>query len=256
MRAETAAQLMAFIDRLPPDAAPSVTLAGGDPTAYSGLLDFITSLRAGLPLTVITHGCNLTSDVAVALQKRHGAQIQVSLPTVDPANFRFLTGGAKLEEALHGLVLASRLGVATSISGVVTAVNADEAMQLGELALAVNARYLLLNRYLDSGRGKFYSEDFNLSPEAFMGVVDRLKADKRFQDLPIRYSGAMPGVRRRKAQNVQLSVSYDGQVSLCNMEAITIGSLQDDPDLLWRRGGAFWQSDQQVAGCHCSHVSA
>jgi cyclic pyranopterin phosphate synthase len=90
-----------------------VRLTGGEPLARRGLETLIAAL-AQLPgvreISLTTNG-TLLADRAAALRQAGLSRVNVSLDSLDPARFRELTRGGRLEETLAGIdaAIAARL---------------------------------------------------------------------------------------------------------------------------------------------------
>ncbi len=255
MRERTAGDLLRFVDAARETRRLSVTLAGGDPTAFAGLGDLLGRLASDVPLTLVTHGADLPEAVVERLAERGRARIQFSIPSLLEAEYRFLTGGGSLAAALRGVALAMRRGVPRSVSAVITRRNAASAVELAAFAACARADHLLLNRFLASGRGALHDNAFGLCAARFAEAAEAVAAAAEAHGLPVLVSGALPGIRRRKATDLQVTVKPDGALSLCSMADSVIGALGDPPEAVAERAASFWRSSAAVAGCHCAQAS-
>lgn len=247
-------KLLKFVRGLSSFCEPSLTLAGGDPTAFSGLEPLIRQLTNEFGVTIVTHGCNINEHLLDALAASRNVSAQISIPSLDGPEFAFLTGGAELRNALEGVVAVRRAGIKLGISCVATRVNARRIPEFADFSRRVGARYLLINRFLPSGRGALYCDRFSLSLNEFNEVVNATRRAAAPSGPRVIKSGALPGVRARKADDFQISIGIDGSLSACNMTQILLGSLKDDPAIVLSKLERFWLSDEQVPGCHCSQV--
>jgi cyclic pyranopterin phosphate synthase len=89
-----------------------VRLTGGEPLLHPGVERFVETLAGtdGIQEVTLTTNGALLAKRALPLKRAGLARVNVSLDTVDPARFRWLTG-AKLDGTLAGIAAACRVGL-------------------------------------------------------------------------------------------------------------------------------------------------
>jgi cyclic pyranopterin phosphate synthase len=108
-----------------------IRITGGEPLVRRGVTRLFGTLGQYLgnglhELTLTTNGSQLTRH-AQALQQAGVRRINVSLDTLDPAQFTRITRGGKLEQTLEGIFAAQAAGLAIKINTVALKdVNEDE----------------------------------------------------------------------------------------------------------------------------------
>lgn len=111
-------------------------LTGGEPLVRKGFMDLVASLsrhlRSGAldELTLTTNGTRL-AEHAEALARLGIRRINVSIDTLDPADYRRITRGGDLDRVLAGLDAAQAAGIAVKLNAV--ALKGDNAGQLSAM---------------------------------------------------------------------------------------------------------------------------
>lgn len=90
-----------------------IKLTGGEPLARKGLVDLVGRIAAipGLEDLSMTTNATRLADHAVELRRAGLRRVNVSLDSMNPMNFRELTGG-RLEDTLAGIQAAKEAGLA------------------------------------------------------------------------------------------------------------------------------------------------
>lgn len=118
-------------------------LTGGEPLVRKGFIDLVASLsrhlRSGAldELTLTTNGTRL-ADHAEDLARYGVRRINVSIDTLDPADYRRITRGGDLARVLAGLEAAQGAGIAIKLNAV--ALKDDNALQLAGMTRWAHAR--------------------------------------------------------------------------------------------------------------------
>ncbi|HXZ00858.1 MAG TPA: radical SAM protein [Stellaceae bacterium] len=245
-------EVAALARRLSEEFEVSVVLAGGDASAHPHFVDIATTLAASAPVVIVTHGADIAPAMADRFAALGNVALQFSVPSHDEERYRFLTGGGRLDRVIEGALYASSAAIPLSISAVLTKVNVDDTGPMVHLARELEADYVIFNRFLPSGRGVHYEEQFAISQEVFAEALDEAVAVGRARGLKVYASGALPGVRNRKVASPKMTVSVDGKVSICSSAASILGPVQEDGDSLLGKYYAFWNSTDRLAGCFCS----
>jgi len=98
-----------------------IRLTGGEPLVRSNLVYLVRELARipGLKTLALTTNGTLLADQAAALKAAGLQKVNVSLDTLDPAFFRWLTRGGDLAEVFEGLRAAQKVSLPIKINTVV-----------------------------------------------------------------------------------------------------------------------------------------
>jgi cyclic pyranopterin phosphate synthase len=98
-----------------------IRLTGGEPLARKGLLELVRKLKAipGLRILAMTTNGTLLAPVAAELALAGLDSVNISLDTIDPERYRFLTRRGNLQDALAGLDAAILAGLKVKLNMVV-----------------------------------------------------------------------------------------------------------------------------------------
>ena len=136
-----------------------IRLTGGEPLVRRGISDLVKMI-AGIEgiedLSMTTNGIML-DKFAVALKEAGLQRINVSLDTIDPLKYRYLTRGGSLENVLEGLRIAGEAGLSPIKINCVTGdlTNEDDAIGVKRFAAENNYEVRFI-RQMDLARGEFY----------------------------------------------------------------------------------------------------
>lgn len=97
-----------------------VRLTGGEPTVRRGVVDLVGRLAAidGLRKVVMTSNGHLLPELAAPLAAAGLAEVNVSIDTVDPEQFRRLTRRGDVTRVLAGIDAARAAGIAVKLNAV------------------------------------------------------------------------------------------------------------------------------------------
>ncbi len=253
MSGPTADNVISFLQRCGAAYRCVVALAGGDPTAHPDFLGI--ALRAAAvadEVTVVTHGGNISAPQLIALSELENLTIQFSVPSLDVERYRFLTGSGDLGQVMTAILMCRELSIPVSLSVVVTDLNKGDLTAMVDLAAAVEAEYLILNRFLSSGRGVLYEQQFAISAAAFEQALATAREVGRSRGVRLLASGNNPDIRQLKASEPKLTISTRGEIRLCSLVSDVVATLQQDPGDIVEQCTAFWQSSKPLEGCACA----
>ncbi|HUS87182.1 MAG TPA: radical SAM protein [Bacteroidales bacterium] len=135
-----------------------VRITGGEPLVRKGIVDLvrmISSIDGIKDLSMTTNG-TLLSKFAKHLARAGLQRINISLDTVDPEKFRWISRGGDLQEALDGIEAAIKAGLTPiKINCVVKESSREpDAIAVTEYGVmkGLEVRYI---RQMDLARGKF-----------------------------------------------------------------------------------------------------
>ncbi|MGE5508531.1 MAG: GTP 3',8-cyclase MoaA [Chitinophagales bacterium] len=127
-----------------------VRLTGGEPLVRRDIVDLVAALKAlpGLDEISLTTNGTLLAPLAARLAAAGLRRVNVSLDSLRPDRFRFLTRGGEVDRVLAGIDQALAVGLGpVKINAVVMAgVNDDELLDLARLSLQreVHVRFIEL----------------------------------------------------------------------------------------------------------------
>ncbi|MBP7264484.1 MAG: radical SAM protein [Spirochaetia bacterium] len=98
-----------------------IRLTGGEPLVRKGVPQFVTMLRdiPGLDIIAMTTNGTLLAPLAADLARRGLSSVNISLDTVDPERYAYVTRGGRLDDALCGIRAARDAGLPVKLNVVV-----------------------------------------------------------------------------------------------------------------------------------------
>lgn len=127
-----------------------IRITGGEPLIRNGLIEFVrktAELEELSDLSLTTNGI-LLGDLASKLKKSGVKRVNVSLDSLNPKKFSWITRGGELNRVLRGIDEALRVGLSpVRINTVVIrGINEDELVSLAELSLSkpIDVRFIEL----------------------------------------------------------------------------------------------------------------
>lgn len=127
-----------------------IRLTGGEPLARKGIVDLVRRIGAipGLGTLAMTTNGTLLAPLAEPLASAGLKSVNISLDTLDPARYRFITRRGNLADALDGVHAASEAGLAVKLNMVVLDdTTAGEISALRDFARSVGAGLQTISRY-------------------------------------------------------------------------------------------------------------
>jgi GTP 3',8-cyclase len=136
-----------------------IRLTGGEPLVRRGIVDLvrmISEIRGIEDLSMTTNGI-LLDKFAVPLKEAGLQRINISLDTLDPERYRYITRGGSLEKVLEGLKIAREAGLNPIKINCVTGELTDraDALQIKRFAEENNYQVRFI-RQMDLATGEFY----------------------------------------------------------------------------------------------------
>jgi MoaA/NifB/PqqE/SkfB family radical SAM enzyme len=253
MSGRTADEAIGFLEKCSSSYHSVVALAGGDPTAHPDFLGIaLRAAAAADEVTVVTHGGDISAQQLIALSRLPNLTIQFSVPSLDIQRYRFLTGNGDLGRVMTAMLMCRELSIPVSLSVVVTDLNKDDLSGVVHLAAEIEAEYLIVNRFLASGRGVLYEEKFAISATAFDEAMAAAREVGRHRGVRLLGSGNHPDIRQLKASEPKLTISANGEIRLCSLVSQVAATLQADPVDIVEECTAFWKSKMPLEGCICA----
>jgi radical SAM protein with 4Fe4S-binding SPASM domain len=211
-------------------------------------------------LYLLSNGKRVDDDV-LDLCRRYDVQLSVSLPGLK--HFRELTGGGDPDQVLRVFEGARKRGLTTVVGITVTKKNLPELYETIAAAFLSGASQLLLNRFLEGGRGRAYARDLALTRDELIQMLDVAEAAlndaRRFGSVGTELPLCLFDPRKYQRLDVSTGCSAargffvigpSGHVRVCNHSPIElrhygeIDLLKTDP--YWRK---FTQSDYLPSAC-------
>ncbi len=120
-------------------------------------------------LYLLSNGA-LVDDAILDLCKRDDIQLSISMPGL--RTFAELTGGGDVNKILRIFEKARERGLSTVVGITVTKKNLFELYETISAAFLAGATQLLLNRFLEGGRGRRYARELALSRAELIEMLD------------------------------------------------------------------------------------
>lgn len=245
----------AFVARASSEFSVVVAVAGGDATAHRSYASFISTVSANADeVCLVTHGGRLNPSDLAAFSKLSNVSIQFSIPSLNADRYRFLTGGQQVNKVLDALAVCERLNLPIAISVVVTKHNVGDVTSLVHLAAEIRAQYVVLNRFIPSGRGLLYEQSFAICDGDFRSLVRMAYEITSMRQVKLLASGSDKDVRSRKAAVPKLTIGVEGELRVCSLVDAILGNIKDEPPQIVSRSSAFWLSSEMLPECVCSNT--
>jgi pyrroloquinoline quinone biosynthesis protein E len=220
-----------------------LTLTGGEPLLRPDLPELVLAFRElGLGLNLITNGTLLDEAALDRLTPDRIDVFELPLLADEPALHDRLSGAVgaheRVLEAIAELKLRDQLVVAVFVA---TELNRTRFRATAELAFALGADGLMLNRFNPGGRGAEHLELLQSDPAALQTLLDEAEALSERYDFQIACSIAMPpclidtGRYRRLSfgfcaagtERAYYTVDPSGNLRPCNHSPTILGNLQE-----------------------------
>lgn len=243
----------------------SIAFSGGEPLLKEGFEDIIsyakgknvkepvfdtagelTHYKQRSPdLYVITNG-ELVDDRWAGVFKEHGCSMVVSLPGIEA--FGELTGGDH-QKALSAIRCLSGAGLDVVVSICVTKKNLPELFETISLGFLNGARQLLLNRFLQGGRGIDHAE-LCLTKEEITRMLDTAEEACLAANIKGSVGTELPKCAVEKEYKMMtvgtmcsggvdfFAIDPSGMVRPCNHSPVRLGHYKD---LISAVGTDYWQ---------------
>lgn len=272
------------VDKLVRQGVRTVAFSGGEPLLkekFEELLGHVKTKKSkepvfntknivvryrekGIGLTIITNG-QLIDSKWIAIFQKYRPIVIVSLPGV--TSFSGLTGGGDVNKSLLAIRNLSSVGIDVVVSICVTKMNLPELSENISLGFSHGAKQLLLNRFLQGGRGMLYPELCldNLEIERMLDMAEEIcvrenKLGSIGTELPrciIKKEYKMLKIGTRCSGGVDFFViDPSGMVRPCNHSPVRLGTYKDIHKAMhseyWER---FTCKNFLPKECHCCSLS-
>lgn len=254
MQLETWTQVLEFAKVLKKEGPVSLAFAGGDPTAHPDFYGLLQEAQKGFECHIVTHGETLDLPKLAELRNLESLHVQVSLPSINPDEYKRLTGGGDISNSLKNLMGLKLLRIPTSISSVVTKINCGNLGELIDLAAAINARQVLLNRFVDEGRGAYYGSDYSLCDTEFFEVTERALSYALTKNVKVLAPKQNLNIREIKQTDVRITITKEGGIKFCSITPELAASVCDDANTIIESYLSFWKSSKTMKSCRCSET--
>ena len=127
-----------------------IRLTGGEPLARKGIVDLVAKLGRvpGLSQLAMTTNGTMLAPIAAALASSGLRSVNISLDTLDPARYRYLTRRGNIEEAFEGIAAAIGAGLAVKINMVVMEDTSEaEIVAMRDFAKSRGIGFQTISRY-------------------------------------------------------------------------------------------------------------
>jgi len=237
----TVERVFEVVERIKRDADfGAVALSGGEPLLHPDLEGMVAGLsERGLSVTLITSGAGLDRRRAAALKDAGLSLVQVDIHAADPKLHDALMGreGA-YKQATEALANLFAVDVMTYVVCVVTSRNCVDFVGVAELALALGASGLMLNRVNIGGRGVGDWRKILPNPDAFRKALSELHRFAETYNFGVSLSTVVPpclvdlsdfpkfthGFCPKDDARAYYTVGPDGMLRVCNHTHVALGN--------------------------------
>lgn len=238
--AETLAMLDTLLDET---GATLVTLSGGEPLLREDIHEIVEHLNArGMTLNFITNGSLLDEAAVARLTPGKVSVFELPLLSVDRAIHDEMSGspGAfdRVTTAVADLKLAGQRVVCVFVA---TQLNLATWRDTAELAIALGADGIMLNRFNPGGTGRGNVARLQPTPEALRGMLDEAEELSERYEFPISCSIAMPpclfdhsrwdrlgfGFCAAGTERAYYTLDPLGNVRPCNHSTLILGNIRE-----------------------------
>jgi len=171
-----------------------IALTGGEPMLRTDIYQIIDFLNdRGVEVTLITNGTLLDEAAAARLAPDKVAMFELPLLSCERDIHDRLSGNPGAFDRVTAAIADLKLAQATVVSVfVATKLNVHTFRETAEMAFALGADGLMLNRFNPGGRGRENVEDLQVPPERLQQTLDEAEAFSAEYEFPISCSIAMP----------------------------------------------------------------
>jgi pyrroloquinoline quinone biosynthesis protein E len=217
-----------------------ITLTGGEPLLRGDLPALAAGARKlGMAVAVATNGQLLDRKAAERLVSAGVSHFDIGLPTADPHAYRTLCG-AGAGPARRAVSAAAGSGATVTVSVCVCRPTAGSLGETVEMAAALGADAVALNRFVPTGRGRGNRGRLEPSPAALSGALEDAGAAagssgiRAYAGVPLEpcvFGHPPPGGIEPTAcvcGRDKWAVGPDGGLRLCEQSSRTLGSLHEE----------------------------
>ena len=248
-----------------------MVFAGGEPLLRDDLEALLRGCRAAAPaarLGVATNGLLLSDARLASLVGAGMTHLELPLLTLDPAEFRDMTGVDAWAEA-RGALARSAAAPATLTAAILLRPGVP-LEDLAELAFALGADRIALNRFTPVGAGDASRERFALDRATLDDLL--VRAERVSAQLPLPVEAALPvepclhdharfpnlGFATCRCGDGKWAIDPAGNLKVCELADEVLGSLlEDDVGVLMQKGAvAEFRGRGRFAECAACEVKA
>jgi len=246
-----------------------MTFAGGEPLLRDDLEDLARGLRAAAPhvtLGVATNGLLLTEARLGSLLDAGVRHLELPLLTTDPVEYREMTGVDAWAEVRAALARAAAAPATLTAAALLRPGVPLE--DLADLAFALGADRLALNRFTPSGAGRAHRDRYGLDRETLDDLL--VRADRIAGELGFPVEAALPiepclhdparfpdlGLAPCRCGEAKWAIDPAGRLKVCEQADEALGSLLDDDpaELMKLEAVHGFRRDGRFEGCRGCEV--
>jgi pyrroloquinoline quinone biosynthesis protein E len=216
----------------------SVTLTGGEPLLREDLPEIMGYLKdKGVLAGVATNGLLLDENMIVELTAAGAGWFEISLPSALPGECLALTGDDVLQRIKDAMLNVVDLGGRLTASHIMTSSNIGSTGEAVDLAYALGARTLALNRFVPGGAGMDRPDLLPSRPQLQTALElasrhsVRLPGMVVYTGIPvepcIHHTADYPGVKFGSCLcgRDKWAVGPDGSIRVCEQSDVVLGNL-------------------------------
>ncbi|RJQ48136.1 MAG: GTP 3',8-cyclase MoaA [Nitrospiraceae bacterium] len=199
-----------------------VRITGGEPLLRKDIFDLISAIKkVGIPeLSLTTNGIKL-SECAQALKLAGLDRVNISLDTLDPVRYKFMTRGGDIKQVWKAIETSEKVGLTpVKINAVpIRGINDDEIESFASLSLR-NNYHIRFIEFMPASRNGIWSKDKCIPSTE---ILDRIAAVGPLEQFQFRGNGPSRNYRIKGAAGVigVISPLSDHFCSFCNRLRLT-----------------------------------
>ncbi len=200
-----------------------IKLTGGEPLLRADIVEIVYSLAAysNAEISMTTNGYFL-SKYAEKLREAGLERVNISIHSLKPERYRFITGVPGLDQALKGLQTAYDAGFGIKINSVIlNSVNSDEVFDLARLASKYNAILQLIELHPVGLGARFFNKYYYPLLKIEKELL-KIGAKKTIRDLHNRPLYVLPN-----GQKIEIVRPYGNPIFCAGCTRIRIGPFGD-----------------------------
>ena len=173
---DTAAAIAMLSGVLEESQAAWLAYAGGEPLLYEGIETVVAAVRSRFPHVrqgVATNATMLTPRRLGRLIEAGIKYIEISLFAGDCGSYRQLTGVGAFDAVRCSIAEVRRHGVPLTVATLLSLATGQHLETVMDIAFALGANMIALNRFIPTGRGKINQGQFALTTDQLDGLLTR-----------------------------------------------------------------------------------